>query len=468
MRRLPHESSTLTDAIPPRGSRVVLFWPLPDEVDTRPFIRACQEVGTEVLLPVVIDEDIELRIYTGESCMKAGRFGIMEPQGESITDYTNISRIYVPGMAFTSDGKRLGRGRGYYDRFLAKIVPLCRRTEIIGVCPKGHLVEYIPTEPHDFRMQRVITFSSLIFLVILILLPSCGGKAPVPTNEAFTEVMDTTGASDPYAYDADNKENEEAQIARVQQSWRLRHDIKRSVRAPFINKEKGIISVYDDLFRTASTQTGWDWRLIAAQCYQESGFDPQAVSRAGARGLMQIMPGTAKELGLSMNDVHSPEANLAAASKYICQLSALFSDIKSSEERIHFVLAAYNGGYKHIRDAMALTKKYGGNPQRWENVSAYVLALQQPKYYRDPVVKYGYMIGSETAGYVSSIVQRARQYGANMSAVSLPPGWQEFTVSTDTTTATSTKRKDTSRKQNKFTGGTPSVMTPEQLSLYQQ
>lgn len=446
----------------------MLFWPLPDEPDTRPFIRSCHEAGVKVLLPVVVADDIEIRTYSGEASMKSGRYGIMEPQGPAFTDYAAISRVYVPGLAFTADGKRLGRGKGYYDRFLAKITTLAPKAEIVGVCAKGHLVAEIPTEPHDFRMHRVITLSALLLLLIASTLSSCRRNTVPPTNDAFTQVMDTTGASDPYTYE-DEIEAEQEQIRRVHQDWKLRHDVHRSVRAPYINKEKGVISVYDDLFREASSQTGWDWRLIAAQCYQESGFDPQATSRAGARGLMQIMPATAKDLGLSMNDIHSPASNIHAAAKYIRQLSSLFSDIKSSEERVHFVLAAYNGGYKHIRDAMALTKKYlgAGTEQRWENVSQYVMALMQPAYYRDPVVKYGYMIGSETAGYVSTIVQRARQYGANMSPVSLPPGWKEFSISSDSTKVSDLQKAERPRSQNRFTHGTPSVLSPEQLSQQQ-
>lgn len=460
MRNLPLEGSILNDAIPPQGSCVMLFWPLPDETDTRPFIKACHEAGVKVVLPVVVGNEIEVRTYMGEEKMIPGSYGILEPQGAAFTDYTAISRVYVPGLAFTADGKRLGRGKGYYDRFLAKLTALNSEVEIIGVCAKGHLVDNITTAPHDYLMHRVITFPSIALLIFTITLFSCKKNSVPASNDAFTQVMDTTGAQDPYTYEEES-ENEEEQIKRVQNDWKMRHDVHRTVRSPYINKEKGIISVYDDLFKNAASQTGWDWRIIAAQCYQESGFDPQATSRAGARGLMQIMPGTAKELGLSMADIHSPEENVAAAARYIRQLTALFSDINSPEERIHFVLAAYNGGYKHIRDAMALTKKYGGSWQRWSDVSVYVLALQQPQYYRDPVVKSGYMIGSETAGYVSSIVQRARQYGANMAVVNLPPGWQAFSMSNSTDSVSATRVA--TRSKNRFTGGTPSVMTPEQL-----
>lgn len=190
--------------------------------------------------------------------------------------------------------------------------------------------------------------------------------------------------------------------------------IVRKVRSPYLSREKGIISIYDNLFKKAAQTTGWDWRLIASQCYQESGFDPNAVSSAGARGLMQIMPQTAASLGLAK--VEDPNENVAAAARYIVQLNQKFSDIRDTQERIRFVLAAYNGGPGHIKDAQALARKFGRNPQIWANVEPFIIGLQGPRYYLDPVVKNGYMIGSQTANYVASIMLRWQQYGGHVSA----------------------------------------------------
>ena len=138
-----------------------------------------------------------------------------------------------------------------------------------------------------------------------------------------------------------------------------RSQVRRKVRARYLSRSQGIISPYDQHFKAAARVTGWDWKLIAAQCYQESGFDPDAVSWAGAQGLMQIMPTTAQHLGLSPNLVHQPAENIAAAARYIRELSESFREVRDGAERIKFVLAAYNGGYFHIRDAMALCRKYG-------------------------------------------------------------------------------------------------------------
>ena len=186
--------------------------------------------------------------------------------------------------------------------------------------------------------------------------------------------------------------------------------VRRRIFSPMLDKKGGIISHYDQYFITYSQDIRWDWRLMAAQCYQESTFDPKAVSFAGAKGLMQIMPGTADHLGVSRSMLYDPETNIAAAAKLIKELQQAFSDIRDNYERTNFVLASYNGGSFHIRDAMALAKRDGRNPHRWADVSPYVLKLATPQYYNDPIVKHGYMRGSETVDYVSRIRQRHAGY----------------------------------------------------------
>ncbi len=179
--------------------------------------------------------------------------------------------------------------------------------------------------------------------------------------------------------------------------------ISRHEYAPVLNKAGGVISHYDEYFRRYAHLARWDWRLLAAQCYQESTFDPKAQSFAGACGLMQLMPATAHDLGLEPEQVWEPEKNIAAAAKYIGQLNYHFRDIRNFNERTKFVLAAYNGGAFHVRDAMSLTEKNGGNPNIWNEVSEYVRKLATPEFYNDSIVKYGYMRGSETADYVTRI-----------------------------------------------------------------
>lgn len=162
-------------------------------------------------------------------------------------------------------------------------------------------------------------------------------------------------------------------------------------------------SSYTELFKRYAPIAGVDWRLLAAQCYQESGYDPHARSWAGAMGLMQLMPSTASQLGLSQEDVWHPEKNVAAGARLMGQLLRQYSDIPNYQERINFALASYNAGTGHIRDAMALARKYGEDEMQWFVVSKYLLHLSTPEYYQDPVVKHGYMRGKETVGYVNAI-----------------------------------------------------------------
>ncbi len=172
-----------------------------------------------------------------------------------------------------------------------------------------------------------------------------------------------------------------------------------------IDFSKGRISPYDDLFRKYASEIGWDWRLLAAQAYTESHFNPKAVSWAGARGLMQIMPGTARQYGLSQARINDPEANIATAVRLIRDLDkALESRIPDPEERKKFILASYNSGHAHIYDAIALARKTGRNPRVWtDNVADALLLKSNPKYINDPVVKYGYCRGRQTTAYVREI-----------------------------------------------------------------
>ena len=201
-----------------------------------------------------------------------------------------------------------------------------------------------------------------------------------------------------------------AEVKREEDYLLSTRSVKRHVYSPMLNGAAGVISRYDGLFKRYAPVARVDWRLMAAQCYQESCFDPNAVSWAGARGLMQIMPTTADHLGLPRSMMHDPEASIAASAKYMAEMGSKFGDVPSAEQRMYYALACYNGGYHHIRDAMALARKHGRNPYRWDDVAQQVLNLSNPQYYRDPVVKYGYMRGPETVNYVARIRERFEQY----------------------------------------------------------
>ncbi|MBR7019025.1 MAG: transglycosylase SLT domain-containing protein [Prevotella sp.] len=238
----------------------------------------------------------------------------------------------------------------------------------------------------------------------------CGAYQTVPDSTKIQWVVSSTNSELAEAFDHWYKPDMLEEIKQEEHRLLTTASVKRHVYSPFLNRSTGVISKYDDLFRKYAPLARWDWRLMAAQCYQESCFDPKARSWAGARGLMQIMPGTAAHLGLSMDDIHAPEPNISAAARYLQELSNTFSDIPNVTERQNFVLAAYNGGAMHVRDAMALTRKNGGNPQRWGDVARNMLLLREPVGYQDPVVKHGYMRAGETVDYVDKIRARYAQY----------------------------------------------------------
>ena len=181
--------------------------------------------------------------------------------------------------------------------------------------------------------------------------------------------------------------------------------------SPMLDLSKGIISPYDRLFKKYAKNINWDWRLLASLAYTESNFDTTAVSWAGARGLMQLMPVTAQKMGIPKGKEHYAEESVRAAVKYLEYTVNQFKAIPDSQERIKFVLAAYNAGAGHITDAMALAEKYGKNKYKWDhNVEEFILLKDKEEYYNDPVCKYGYFRGEETYRFVKDILIREAEY----------------------------------------------------------
>jgi len=170
------------------------------------------------------------------------------------------------------------------------------------------------------------------------------------------------------------------------------------------------ISDYDDYLKEYSKIIGWDWRLLAAQMYQESKFKADARSWAGAFGLMQFMPETAK-----MYDIDSmspPEEQIRAAILYISWLDDFWKErIYDPDERIKFILASYNVGLGHVIDATNLAVYLGYSPAKWENnVAECILLKSDRKYYQSELVKHGYCRGEEPYTYVKKILYQYDHY----------------------------------------------------------
>lgn len=186
---------------------------------------------------------------------------------------------------------------------------------------------------------------------------------------------------------------------------------KRTPHGSILSLKDGKISHFDHLFKKYAKEIDWDWRILASLAYTESNFDTTAVSWAGAKGLMQLMPPTAYAMGMPVGKEHNAEESIKAASKYLALTARSFSKITDPNEKIKFILGSYNAGIGHIFDAMALAEKYGRNKYVWDdNVAEYVLLKSNEEYYNDPVCKNGYFRGRETYNFVKEILSRAEVY----------------------------------------------------------
>ncbi|MBR1838061.1 MAG: transglycosylase SLT domain-containing protein [Bacteroidaceae bacterium] len=238
--------------------------------------------------------------------------------------------------------------------------------------------------------------------------------------------------------------------------------VRKNEQSPYISLEKDIISIYDEHFKRAARSLNLDWHFIAALSYEESGFDPNAVSGAGARGLMQVMEKTAAQYGIS--DFLEPRQNVDVATKHLKDLLSEFSDIPDRYERLKFVVAAYDCGLGHVRDAQSLCRKDGRDARLWQNVSSYCLKLSNASGYRDPIVKYGVMIGEEPVMHVIKVLRRWEQYVGHLPT--LIPSFPGDANAVDSlaaegrvsaqqiATGTRPHPKPSSSRANRFTQGT--------------
>lgn len=136
---------------------ILLYHSLGDEVQTHAFVEKWHP-SKRILLPVVKGDELELRLYTGKSCLHIGAFHIEEPEGNAFTAFSDIELAIIPGVSFDKHGNRLGRGKGYYDKLLPKL-----KSYNIGICYGFQARETIPTETFDIRMNEVWTENGRFF-----------------------------------------------------------------------------------------------------------------------------------------------------------------------------------------------------------------------------------------------------------------------------------------------------------------
>jgi membrane-bound lytic murein transglycosylase F len=170
------------------------------------------------------------------------------------------------------------------------------------------------------------------------------------------------------------------------------------------------LTPYDVLLKRYSETYRLDWRLMAAQVYQESQFHADAQNWAGASGLFQIMPLTARELGFG--NVMQPDESIHSGVKYMSQLVSRLESRIPQREKHFFALAAYNAGWNHVRDARRLAAQNEWNPNKWfGHTEKAMRLLEQPRYYRR--ARSGFCRGSATADYVLQVQSRYEHYAAH-------------------------------------------------------
>ena len=167
----------------------------------------------------------------------------------------------------------------------------------------------------------------------------------------------------------------------------------------FHRRIKKRLSRYSPFIKAAARKHGFDWRLIAAQAYQESHLNPWAKSRAGAKGLMQLLTSTARSLKVA--DIYNPVDNINGGVQHLKNLYEHF-DTVTGEDRLLIALAAYNVGQGHIQDARNLAVKKKLDPNSWESLSKTLPLLRYRKYYKN--AKYGYCRGTEPVIYIKQIM----------------------------------------------------------------
>lgn len=169
------------------------------------------------------------------------------------------------------------------------------------------------------------------------------------------------------------------------------------------------LSPFDAIVKPIAAQHGFDWRLIVAQMYEESEFNPAVRSPSGAQGLMQIVPGTAVELGIEPASLVDPAIGIETGVRYLAWTRSRFPDTLPIADRLWFTLAAYNAGPGHVHDARILARRQGWNGDRWSgSVDRAMLLLSKREFATK--ARHGYVRGGQVVNYVEAIRRRYQAY----------------------------------------------------------
>lgn len=181
------------------------------------------------------------------------------------------------------------------------------------------------------------------------------------------------------------------------------------IRSKYYSSVTGIISEYDEIIKKHSKAINWDWRLLASLIYHESNFNHDAVSWAGAFGIMQLMPETAEELGVTQDC--GVQEHIQAGVRYISFLDRQFpEEITDTVTRIKLILASYNIGFGHVQDAIRLTEYYNKDINSWREIQYYLINLNNPDYYVNEAVRNRRFPGIHGVVFANEIFSRYKHY----------------------------------------------------------
>lgn len=167
-----------------------------------------------------------------------------------------------------------------------------------------------------------------------------------------------------------------------------------------------VLSPYDQMIARHAEAAGLDWRFVSAVIYEESRFEPDSRSSAGAVGLMQIMPAAAADVGALR--FHEPEANVRTGVRYLQRLVREYASARE-RDRLALMLAAYNMGMGHVRDAQGLARRFGYDPLRWDGaMDVMVSLLEEPQVHAK--TRHGFAQGRSVVGYVDRVLTRYASY----------------------------------------------------------
>jgi membrane-bound lytic murein transglycosylase F len=181
------------------------------------------------------------------------------------------------------------------------------------------------------------------------------------------------------------------------------------IQQSFGKSSRTSISTYDAIIKKYCKPYNLDWRFVSSIIFQETKFNTDLVGVGGSFGIMQLMPETALNYGIT--DTSSVEEQIRAGIKHIYALYKKYLDIKNEQDRLYVTAAAYNAGSGHLQDAMALCAKYEKDSvDTWQRIFKYLSLKSQKEYYNDPVVRCGYYPGNHSIKYAKEVMARYEAY----------------------------------------------------------